>query len=197
MNGDTKIKPLIRSITDGEEYRVGGFDIEPDPELNARYRSSAMLSPDQLASSVEDLTGFRWVVDGFDMMTSDELGFRSLAGGVDGLNTFQPQQDPGITWVFTVQRFSQLAGQYVADNDLDGENPVLLTRVTAQTRYYEATFVQQLKELHMRIYSTPASEEWVEEMTLLWEEVDLMEGPVKAWASVVSLSLRDPRFVFY
>lgn len=197
MNGETKIKSLIRSITDGEEYRIGDFDIEPSPEISARYRSSAMLSPDQLASSVESLTGFRWVVDGFDMMTSDELGFRSLAGGVDGLNTFQPQPNPGITWVFTLQRFSQLAGQYVAENDLDGENPVLLTLVTDETRFYEAAFVQQLRELHMRIFSTPASEEWIEEMTFLWEEVDLMEGPTQAWASVVSLNLRDPRFVFY
>ena len=116
MNGETKIKSLIRSITDGDEYGIGDFDIEPSPEIGARYRSSAMLSPDQLASSVEALTGFRWVVDGFDMMTSDELGFRSLAGGVDGLNTFQPQPNPGITWVFTLQRFSQLAGQYVASD---------------------------------------------------------------------------------
>ena len=46
---------------------------------------------------------------------------------------------------------------------------MLLTLVTDETRFYEAAFVQQLRELHMQIFSTPASEEWIEEMTLLWE----------------------------
>lgn len=197
INGETKIKPLIRSITDGDEYRVGGFDIEPDPTLNARYRSSAMLSPDLLASSVEELTGYRWVEDGFDMLQSDEIGFRSLAGGVDGLNTFQPQSEPGLTWTLTVQRFSQLAGQHVAENDLDGSEPVLLTLVTEQTRPYEASFREQLQDIHFRFYSTSATDKWLDEMTELWDTVDLLAGPYEAWASIISLSLRDPRFVFY
>lgn len=197
MNGGTEIKELIRSITDGEEYRTGDFDIDPTPAQNKRYRSSAMLPPEILASSVEDITGFRWELNGFDLMLSDDVGYRTLSGGVDGLYVFQPQDQPGLTWALSIKRMTQLAGRHVSENDLNSDRPKLLTLVTQSTRPHQPEFRDQLEEIHFRIFSTPASEDWLSETTEAWDTIDLMVGSEEAWVSIISMSLRDPRFLFY
>ena len=35
------------------------------------------MSPGLWASVVEDLTGFRWEVEGFDLHRSDDIGYRT------------------------------------------------------------------------------------------------------------------------
>ena len=88
---------LIRALTDELEYTSGLIPTEQAPEDHWRYRSQRMMSPGLWASVVEDLTGFRWEVEGFDLHRSDDIGYRILMGGVDGLQVYAPQSEPGVT----------------------------------------------------------------------------------------------------
>ncbi|MDP6934285.1 MAG: hypothetical protein QGG40_15270, partial [Myxococcota bacterium] len=89
---DLNLRALIRSVMAGDEYRAGETD-------DARYTPSKLISPELLASQLEDLTGYRFTYDGYDMMTTDTYGLRTLAGGVDGTFVTQRATEPLTTLV--------------------------------------------------------------------------------------------------
>ena len=72
------MRSLIRSVVLDARYRAGQTDA-------AGAVPTKMLSPDQLASAIEDLTGYRWIYNDHDMLRSDTVGVRTLAGGADGV----------------------------------------------------------------------------------------------------------------
>ncbi len=181
---------LIAALLETEEYRTGA--VTPGSTAADRVRSARMLTPDQMASSIEELTGFRWTEAGVDRMDADATGYRLLAGGVDGESVFVPQRDPGLTWSLVVQRLAQAAGSFAAGTlGTTG----LLEGVTVTHLPGEPVFDETLEALHWRLYATRAEPAWVADVGGLWTEVASVDGPEAAWASVVAALLRDPEFV--
>lgn len=176
---------LIEAILDSDEYALATSD---DPAV----RTTRMLTPDQLASAVEDLTGFTWTEAGVPLLDEDTHGFRLLAGGVDGSSAFSPQREPGLTWTLVIERLAQGAGDYSAQN-LGSSGP--LADVAPGSVPGDADFDAALESLHRRMYGTRATKAWTADISALWEEVDANDGEQAAWASVIAVMLRDPAFV--
>lgn len=168
---------LVAAILETEAYRATSAD--------------RLLTPDQLASAVEDLTGFRWTWEGADRLDEDASGFRVLAGGVDGSSVFGPQRTPGLTWALVVARLAEGAGSH-ASSTL-GEAG-LLAGVTASNRPGDAAFTATLDAMYWRMFATRPDDGWRAEIADLWLAVE-PEGAAAAWAAVVSVLVRDPAFV--
>src|SRR5205814_47962 len=102
----------------------------------------------------DDLTGFRLEYDGRDMLGSDEPGYRVLAGGIDGVNTTEPQRSPALTSTLVMRRLAEAAADYAVDRELgdEGAERRLLTHVTADSEPGSEEFTAEIEDLHWRLY---------------------------------------------
>ncbi len=189
-DGEQRMLPLIAAITDDAVYRAGAVTDGSAVEVTTR-----LMTPDLLSSAIADLTGFSWTWKGFDQMDNDTLGYRSLAGGVDGAYITAPQDSPGMTWALVVQRLAEAATGHDLQSGL-GESRVL-SGVSADTRPGDAAFDLALDRLHWRLYGVRADEAWRSDIGALWQAVESGEGATEAWRAVVVAMLRDPAFVGY
>ncbi|MDP2305695.1 MAG: DUF1588 domain-containing protein [Pseudomonadota bacterium] len=196
-------KPLLRAVTDTPEYRAGSLTDAATEEDLGHQTTLRMLTAEQLASAVEDLTGFRWLYQGYDQLANDTLGYRVLAGGVDGYAVGRPQSEPGITWALVVKRLSQAAASHAAHAELEeGAERRLFSVVTPDDRPGSDAFTAELEALHWRLYARRVSADGDGADRLaadeeLWTQVDATDGPAAAWAALASAMLRDPEFVGY
>jgi len=175
------MKSLFRALLDTPGYRAGGVVDEADDATVEREATLRLQSPDQLASSVEAVTGFRWTWEGFDQLDEDETGFRVLTGGVDGELVTAPQREPGLTWALVVQRLAEGA----ADNAVRESELIEL----------DGELGDQLEALHWRLYAERPEALWTESIAELWSQAEALEGSEAAWTTVLTVMLRDPRFV--
>ena len=144
-----------------------------------------LVSPRQLASLVEDLTGFRWTYDpdgGADVpnsaidpetwnivwgpwgeteiATSAAYGVRAVAGGIDGYRIKTPSHGPSPALTLLQRRLGEEAAAWVVRRDfsLPAGDRQLLRGVEDGTDD-PATVEAQLRDLHRRFYSLAAEEE--------------------------------------
>ena len=179
---DLRIQPLLAAITETPTYQAGALAETATEADAAREATVRLLSPDQLASALEDLSGgFRWTRDGFDQLDNDTYGFRVLAGGVDGAYVTRPQDAPSMTQALVVQRLAEAAAAQIA----------------AETYGTQPVSTALLEALHWRLYATHAEADWLDAAEALWAAVDAAEGPTVAWQALLSGALRDARFVGY
>jgi hypothetical protein len=192
---DLSFRALFRTILDSPEYRAGPTDDE-------RYASSKLVSPDLLASQIEDLTGYRFVYNGYDMMQTDTYGLRTLAGGIDGTFVTSPATEPLATMVLVQERLAQAAASYALDHDSDRPLEERLFQVSLMSTPdtdLEA-MVEEIQWLHLRILGAriEANGPEVEANLALWEDIYSAEAdPRAAWMAVLTVLLRDPTFLFY
>ena len=159
LSSDLSLKALVRSVVADPRYRAATTDDGGVPRK--------VVDATLLASQVEGLTGYRFTVDGYDMMETDLFGLRSLGGGSDGY-TLSPLADASTPTMLLVQeRIAQAAAWYAVHQalfgtavDRDGEE------VTAALGLWDDLYA----------VSPDAS---------------------AAWAGVLSVLLRDPDFVLY
>ena len=157
--GDQRIKPLLRAITDHPEYRSA--------------ERAHLLQPHQLASAVEELTGFRWTWQDVDLLDADPEGYRVLAGGVDGILSTNPQGAPGLTRSLVVQRLAEMAAVHAAED------------------------TQAVDELTLRAYGEVLDDEELALYEALVDEVTADSGGREARIALFTAVLRDPAFVSY
>lgn len=189
---ELRLKPLFRAVVDTPAYQAA-----PNAEIGPR-----LMGTDQLASAIEDITGFRFVDDGYDMMRTDSRGLRTLAGGVDGNFVTEPATEPTTTMVLVQERLAQAAAQYAVQREVTSEAPELFLYVnfseTPQTQ--PDAMVAQIQHLHLRIFGkriAPDGPE-VEANLALWQALFELEGSGEdAWAGLLSVLLRDPDFLLY
>lgn len=191
-------RELLEDVLETPEYTAGSFvDDAPDEALE-REITWRLVTPDLLSSMVEDLTGFVWEYKGFEQLSNDDPGYRTLAGGVDGYTVTRPQQDPGITWTVTAKRFAQAAASYAVDQELvEGVDGPLFTYVTLESRPGDEAFTKELEALHWRLYALRVDDERVRAAEALWTTVEAEEGAQVAWTRLISAMLRDPDFIGY
>ena len=197
IDGGLTLRPLIRAVLASDEYRAGGLG-PGATTADEESRTVRLLSADLLESVVEDLTGYRWTWDGYDMLGNDTYGFRVLAGGVDGETVTSAQADAGMTMVLVLQRVSEGAAAYAVETELEGGGePRLFTQVTLDSRPGDADFTAQLDELHARLYGDAPDADRRAEDEALWSAIEAQSGAAEAWKGLVSALLRDPRFLGY
>ena len=196
------VKALVRDLVSTDLYKAAST---PDAALDERLTTVKTASPAQLASIIEDLTGYRWTFSGRDGLTTQDIGLPVLAGGVDGAYVSLPAYEPGVGMAFVHERLSQAAAQHVVAHDLDPartEDAILLGYVTAldTPESNPEAFQGQIRALYRRITGVPLPEIAPEpaELMVLWKEIYAVEGTAEAaWAGVVSAVLRDPSVLFY
>src|SRR5690606_23528882 len=185
-----RLVPLVRSIVTSEEYRAARAY---DPDLDARIAGARVVSPAQLASIVEDLTGYRWTFDGLDGLTAPQTGLTVLAGGIDGYAVTRRSFLPSVGSALTVERLAQAAGWHVARHDLDpareGEARLLRFVTGADTPESAASaFDAQIRHLFPAVtgLALPEDAREPEALVEVWKSLYAVEAsPVAAWAGVV------------
>jgi hypothetical protein len=191
-----RLKPLWLSVVASDAYRAA-----PGQEAE-RLVPAKLVSVELLTRQVEDLTGYRFTYAGYDMMSTDTYGLRTLAGGVDGNFVTRPASEPMTTMVLVQERLAQGAAWYVVEQDRAAEAPSLFTEIdfseTPETN--PEPMVRQIQALHLRVFGDRVASDGpeVQANLELWSDLYGVDGdPEMAWAGLLSVLLRDPHFLVY
>ena len=195
-NGGLTLRTLYDSVLRSDAYQgVGVFGVQ-----------RKMLRPEQYASTVEALTGYRMTYFDYDLLQSDLIGVRTLAGGIDGVSVTTPAAQPSVTTVLVQERIAEGAAWTVVEADqsavLAGGEPRLFQHIdwTETMESDGETIRLQIADLHRQILNQEPSDA-AEDFGLseqLWEDLfDLTGRTDSAWAGLVSALLRDPEFLYY
>ena len=191
------MKALIRTVLSTPEYRAGQLMDNATPAEDST-RVLRMMSPDQLASAVEQRTGFRWSRSNADAMWNDEHGLRTLTGGVDGIQTTEPQQSPSLSAILVIKRLAQGAGDFVVTHDTDNpQDPTLLRAEWLQMGSSDASFEPTLQELALLFWSQEMPPETAADYADFFDRVEQGSDRQQAWTSLVAALIRDPKFWSY
>ena len=196
LDAELRMRPLIRAVLDSPEYRAGPSDDE-------RYVAWKLSGPDLLGTQLEALTGFRWAHNGYDMLSTDTVGLRILAGGVDGRFVAAPADAPTATMVLVLERLAEAAAEYGVQRDMDSpEEARLFTEVdfTETPDTDPEAMTAQVQRLHLLLFGerVDADGQEVEANLALWQELYAIDrSPASAWSGLLSALIRDPRFLFY
>ncbi len=196
MAGDQKIKPLLKAITQTPVYRAGSLSAEASPAQQDAEATERLLGASLLSSSIEDLTGFVWVEEGFPQLDNDTWGFRILGGGVDGAYVTRPQATPGATWVLVTQRLAEAAAATAVPAHFAGGDNRLL-ELAPGVPSTDPAFAAELDRLHWRLYGQRPDATWQAAIRGLYDGVFVAEGEQAAWQAVLIAMFRDPLFVSY
>jgi hypothetical protein len=198
IHGDLALRPLFRSVVDSAAYRAVNEDDSPAGAVPKKQ-----VTADQLASQVEDLTGFRFRSGAWDLLTSDLVGYLTLAGGADGVYATRSATSPNATLLLVQQRLAEGAASFVVAEDLaDPGRGRLLTRIDGSERpgTDRAVMAAQVQDLHWRLFGhrVAADGPEVEANLALWSDLYEVDSDADmAWAGLVTALLRDPDFLFY
>jgi hypothetical protein len=198
VDADLQLKSLLLDLMDSEEYRAGSTTAAASGAVEARVRTARLLDASLIRSVSDQLASFRWTRTGFDMLDSDEHGYRILGGGVDGEYVSTVQQDPGLTWAVVLQRTAQGVANGVVGHDLvEAEEPRMLLDLGVDARPGDEEFERVLDDVFFRLMAERASEERLVGLRALWEELEALGGAEAAWRGVLAVLLQDPDFVVY
>jgi hypothetical protein len=170
------------------------------------------IRPEQYARQIEELTGFRWLVETdledcetcwgeVDLGRSDLYGYRTLSGGIDGLLVTEPAHTVVPTKQLVMTRFAAEAAGWIVSEDLSlpKEERRLLTLVERDTRD-DVVLRAQLALLHGRILGEIVMVDSVEVDRLLdlyASTVDRYGDVESGFRLVITALLSDPAMVFY
>lgn len=164
-----------------------------DEPCLARERTRRLLSPDVLASSLEDLTGFRWEWQGWDQLANDVHGYRVMVGGVDGENVLEPQGGPGLTWALVTAGVAELAKGALVERHVGGGGAgTVLDGVTEDLAPGDPDFEAALDRLCWRLLAVRADAGRRAGLSGLWSEVAADDGAQAGSHAVLVTLFRDP-----
>lgn len=189
IEGGVQLRALYRSLVLDPQYQQVGPEDAP----------AKLLSPDLLASTIEDLTGFRLSFAGHDAFREDWYGLRAMAGGSRSTRT--PIPEPTPTLIEVQERLAQAAADYVVQQDHQNRSsPRLFAAVDPGQPVEDTQILSQLQALHQRVLSefVENNDPMLQEELSLWHSVFAETGSTTdAWAAVLGFLMRDPRFLVY
>lgn len=193
------IRALMRSIVTHDNYVDA-----------AEFSVDRLVTPYILSRTVQDMTGYVWQVDGWDLLGAPETGFLILAGGADGDILKSAVSDPTVTMHLVQQRLAEGAADYAVDSDLaDLGSATLLTAIdgteTAVTGLDRIAAQIALLRRRALSHNTAATDDIdTTELVTLWQAVydsDVTltheERGMVAWKAVITAILRDPDMLIY
>lgn len=202
LDGGQSIRAVVRSVVTSPAYLAKAAE---DPDLDERLATVRTVSPSQMHSIIEDITGYSWDFGGRPGLESNGMGLPVLLGGIDGTTVTKRSYEPGVGTVFIQERLAQSAGWHVARHDLDPDrdgDAIMLKYVTADDTPDTAkkAFEDQVRSLYVQTTGYPLADQAAEVHNLitLWRQLHSVEGSSEAaWAGVVSAVLRDPLVLTY
>jgi hypothetical protein len=198
LAGDARLKALVRSVLADPRYRAGDSD---DPRVEAFGGVPTKLAtPDLLSSQIEGLTGYRWSWYGYDMLQTDLVGLRSLAGGADGVSVVRTATSPNATVVLVQERLAELAAIHAVTQAIEAGDDRLFDLVDVTRVETPEARAAQLQSLHLAVFGREVALDGdeVAANAALWGELyALDQSPEAAWAGVLIALLRDPDLTLY
>ena len=202
-------KLLAKAVVLSDDFRVSHDTTEAGA---AELLGLRRARPDELASLIEDLTGFVWATDLTDITSGDIgrvelprdsfLGYRVIGGGMDSQYVTQSGFTDSATTSLFLRAFAEEAASYVVEKDFaqpDKAARRLLTEVEPDDTD-EAAVRGQIARLHGRIFGElvePESEE-VSEALGLWQASVASKGsPRRAYKTLLTAMLQDLRVAYY
>ena len=197
---DLRVRPLIAAITDLPEYRAKAVVGDDELALERAVTTHAM-TPSLLDTVVGGLMGFRWIVDRITYFDDDVVGYRSLAGGADGIRVTDMRPEPTLTSVLATQRLVQAAVEHASNNAWHADSPSG-PFVDLPMDPDEDTLRDALDDTHFWLLARRASAEEIDDLEELWHTLHALgdddhHGAELAWEGVWTVLLRDPQFVSY
>ena len=191
LAGGLTMRSLIRSVVADPRYRAGATDAEG-------YVPSKMKTPDLLATSVAELTGYTWTYQDYDLLRTDTVGYRTLAGGADGYRVTANARAPNATLLLVQERLAESAAEHAVLEAPEGLFPGLTFTETPDTD--REAVIATIQGLHLALFGdrVAADGEEVTAALELWADLYAVERDVPAtWAGLLSVLLRDPDFLLY
>jgi len=205
-------KALAREIVLSDDFRVSHAVVDGD--VADRAIGLKKIRPQQLARTVEDLTGFRWqtrlpfdfgwgTIGRVDLVTDNFWGFGVLMGGIDSQNVALPSHTMNASASLVLRGLAAQAAPHVVAQDFAIADPGarrLFTRVSlADTE--EPRIREQLAELEARLYGElvdPDSQEVTEAWWLFYDALGQARGDTtRAWTTTLYAMLQDIRLAYY
>jgi hypothetical protein len=206
-------KALAKAIVLSDEFRVSHAKATESEEAAATVVGMQKLRPEQLDRLIFDLTGYRWQTNATgkiagmtigvaNLLQSDAVGFRALAGGIDSVFVTLPSHTYNAVASLVLRRLAADAAGFVVTADLakpNRANRKLLTLVDATTRT-PADIRAQLAALHARIYGALDAADGPEvELTygLFADTLAATDDVPRAWKTTLAAMLQDVRVAYF
>lgn len=203
LAGDLSMKALFASVLADPRYRAADTT-HPAVESEGAVPTK-LLTASQLASAMEDLTGFHWTYADYEMMETDLIGVRTLAGGADGQTVTRSARTPNATMLLVQERLAEAGASalLVDEIPLNPSERALFTEIDfteTPDNDGRSAMIAQIQRLHLRLFGdrVDADGEEVTANLALWQ--DLLEAtgdPGLAWMGLFTALLRDPDFLLY
>jgi hypothetical protein len=186
------LRSLIRSIVSDPLYRPAWF--EPD----MRGSNAKLMKPAQLASVIEEKTGFVWTYQEDEMLDNDVVGLKSLSGGG------QVFIEPSATYVLSVSRLVEQAAVFVTLEE--SQQDVSLRKFFVEVSWDVSldadlgASARMIQRWHLILFGHDIAldGEEVQANIELWNALYSIHGEsTEAWQGLLTALLRDPDFVMY
>lgn len=202
-------KALAKAIVLSDEFRISH---DTDDERAESTVGTLKARPEQFGRMLRDLTGFDWETTTTlrlrgipygtaNLLESDFIGFRVLAGGIDSYFVTDPVHTMNATSSLVAKTAAASAADFVVEHDLTA--PLAgrtLFKEAAVTATDPARIRAQLALLHARIYGelVGADSPEVDETYALYEDAfTTTNDRARAWKLTLVGMLSDFRSLFY
>lgn len=203
-------KQLAKAIVLSDEFRVSH---DTDAAAAEGLVGALKLRPEQLSRMLRGLTGFSWTTNSAaklrgipygtaDLLQSDFIGFRVLAGGIDSYFVTDPVHTMNATSSLVAKAAAGAAADLVVAHDAAapaGQRTLFVQAAPTDTA--ESAVRAQLAYLHGRIYGElvePSSPEVTETYGLFTDSLAAAgNNAQRAWRLTLIGMLSDFRSLFY
>lgn len=200
-------KALARAVVLGDDFKASRSDDEEQAETLNGMRK---IRPDELASLIEDLTGFVWTTDlgaltegaigRVELPRDSMLGYRVIGGGIDSAYVTHDTLTDNVASSLFLRAFAEEAASFVVEQDFAraAGDRRLLREVELDTRD-EPALRAQLVTLHGRVFgelAAPDSEEVSASLALFEDALASSGDPERAWKTVLVAMLQDVRLSY-
>jgi hypothetical protein len=202
-------KALAKAIVLSDEFRISHDTNATEAD---RTVGTLKLRPEQLQRMLRDLTGFNWATTAnnnlrgipygtANLLESDFIGFRVLAGGIDSYFVTEYVHTMNATSSLVAKAAAAAAADFVVDQDSVAApaDRKLFTKADVTATDLQAIRTQ-LAHLHARIYGelvAPDSAEVDDTLALYEDAFAATSDRARAWKLTLIGMLSDFRSLFY
>lgn len=201
-------KALAKAVVLGGDFKASHSEDDLQAES---VRGLRKVRPDELASLIEDLTGFVWTTDlalytdgaigEVELPRDSMVGYRVIGGGIDSAYVTHATFTDNAASSLFLRAFAEEAAAFVVEADLanpDRSARKLLRDVEPETSD-EATLREQVAYLHARVFGQLArtdSDEVSESLALYQGALAASGDPKRAWKTLLVAMLQDVRLSY-
>jgi hypothetical protein len=202
-------KALAKAVVLSDEFRISH---DTNAEAAERTVGTLKLRPEQLQRMIRDLTGFNWSTQTnnqlrgipygpANLLESDFIGFRVLAGGIDSYFVTEYVHTMNATSSLVAKSAAAAAADFVVEHDLAAATADRTLFTEAAVNATDPDRIRaQIAKLHARIYGelvAPDSAEVDDTLALYNDAFATTNNRARAWKLTLVGMLSDFRSLFY